>query len=417
MGQGNCEVNAESKLNMDRETMEACKYMLHLMKCALNEMPGELKPEQCSWKKVYGLISKNNVQGLTYYAVQSLTDDMPEQLAKMWKTYRDTVIYKKLMMEEERNAILSDLCWEKISFLLLKGCNIEKYYPKPGMRDMADNDILYGRVEQDEDGIYHIIGKTEEEREQTIRATQKVLLDYMKKRGYETSGFYEKDDVCNKGEFYSFEMHRDLMDPGTELLKYYKNPWKNAIKNDDSNYEYHFSPEDEYLFYIAHEYKHYSSRGCGVRNLADFYVFLREEEKSLDWEYIKKELEMMNLSEFEAQMRRLAFDALSPKGVLDEQEEQTLYNMCLDGTFGHFRTSLQRRVKNYEKEGEGVKKAKRRYYFYRFFPPDDFYEKRYPFFYRHRPLRPLLTVYRTVKGLLFHRKHLKKEMKDVLDTK
>ena len=70
-----------------------------------------------------------------------------------------------------------------------------------------------------------------------------------------------------------------------------------------------------------------------------------------------------------------------------------------------------------EKKGEDVKKAKRRYYFHRFFPEDAYYKKRYPFFYRHRMLRPFLTVYRCIKGILFHRKHLRDEMKNVIDTK
>jgi hypothetical protein len=391
--------------------------MLHLMKCALNDLPAEKKPEECSWEMVYNVISKNDVQGLTYYAIEPFANEMPVDLVKKWKDYRNTVIYKKLMMAEEREAILSDLSKEGISFLQLKGCQIEKYYPKPGMRDMADNDILYGRIEKDAKGGYRIVGKTDKERRKTVAVTQKILLSYMKKRGYVTKGNYEKDDVCLKNHLYNFEMHRDLMDPGSEHLKYYRNPWEKAIPNEDSTYEFHYSLEDEYIFMVAHEYKHYQTKGSGVRNLADFYVFLRKENNRLDWDYINRELDTLKIRDFENRIKTIAENCMNPKNEVNPAEEEDIFFMCRCGVFGTVQNALQRQVKGYAKEGESLKKAKRRYYYRRFFPPDEFYEDRFPFFYKHKILRPFFTIYRSVRGVLFHSKHLKKEYKNISDLK
>lgn len=395
---------------------EACEYIIELMKCALNNLPMKEKSEDCNWSVIYKLISKNNIQGLTYYAVEKIKDRVPEVIMKEWKQYRDAVIYKKLMREEERNIIMNDLSKEGISFLPLKGCNIDIYYPELGMRDMADNDILYGKIGPGKQGEYCVLGRTEDERKQTVRETQKILLSYMQNRGYKTSGEREKDDVCEKDDIYNFEMHRDLMDLELDLYEYYKNPWKRAIPDEGSEYLYHFSKEDEYIFMIAHEYKHYSGRGCGIRYLADIYMFLQKEQQ-LDWEYICEELEKMKIREFEEQMRRLSVDALRPEGILTEEEKKSIYAMCGYGTFGHSRTALQRQIKGMTKGNQSLKKAKIKYYLLRFLPPDEFYKRRYPFFYKHRLLRPILSVYRTTKGVLFHSKHLKKEMKDVLETK
>lgn len=235
----------------------------------------------------------------------------------------------------------------------------------------------------------------------------------MEGRGYKTEGFYGKDDVCSKDNLYIFEMHRELMDSDSPHKEYYKNPWKFAVKNDDSDYEYHYSMEDEYLFMLAHEYKHYSSCGCGIRHLADLYVFLKAEEKNMDWTYIRKALKLLELEAFEKHMKQLSFHAFSPETEPDIKEEEELLYMCKCGTFGVFTTLLHHRVKDFSKEGEDLKKAKRRYYFTRFFPPDEFYKKEFPFFYKHKYLRPLLTLWRGIKGVFCHFHDLKNEIKEI----
>lgn len=468
-----------SDIENSTEYIAASRYMIYLIKCALHGETVNEFPKDCTWKVIYRCITDNNVQGLTHYAVANLPCEpdkndgkienskaerdfpspagvsgspgknenseaerrednqaesfhemiMPKSIADAWNAYLQTVIYKQLMMTEEREEILSDLSQEGFSFLMFKGENIARYYPEPGMRDMSDNDILYGLIEQDSDGTYRIAGKTENERGNTVRESQKILLDYMTGRGYTIEESVRKDDVCVKEPMYVFEMHRALMDNDSPHLKYYLNPWKWAVKNEDSDYKYHYPVEDEYIYMLAHEFKHYSSRGCGIRFVADLYVFLEAEEKKLDWDYVLAGLEELGLKEFEQHMRALcqhafekseaiSFDSIWNSGKLSTNEEKELLYMCKCGTFGIDSTLIKHRVKGYAKDGDtDLRRAKRSYYLTRIFPPDDFYKMEFPFFYKHRAFRPLLTVYRFFKGIFTHFSDLVREVKIIRKMK
>ena len=71
----------------------------------------------------------------------------------------------------------------------------------------------------------------------------------------------------------------------------------------------------EYM--TAHEYKHYSAGGTGLRSLLDVYLFLRKFGKSLDFDYISQEAEAWGFTEFEGLNRSLAL-RLFPGEALTE---------------------------------------------------------------------------------------------------
>ena len=57
---------------------------------------------------------------------------------------------------------------------------------------------------------------------------------------------------------------------------------------------------------IAHEWKHYVAGGIGIRSLLDIYVYDQKKGASLDRDYIRKELEVMGIAEFEEINRNAA---------------------------------------------------------------------------------------------------------------
>ena len=112
---------------------------------------------------------------------------------------------------------------------------------------------------------------------------------------------YYKEPLCN------FEMHRGLFGSTHEgkFYEYYSGVKDCLIKDDWNNYGYHFSPEDFYVYITSHEYKHYSVGGTGLRSLLDIYVFLRKFEGKLNFDYVLREIEKLELSEFEEKNRTL----------------------------------------------------------------------------------------------------------------
>lgn len=137
----------------------------------------------------------------------------------------------------------------------LKGAIIKEYYPVFGIRQMSDNDILFDE----------------------IRAND--VWEIMVSLGYSAVKYNEghRDDY-QKPPFNHFEMHRVLFTESNNDIfsNYYKCVKNRLVKDEDNNYGYHFTNEDFYIYMIAHEYKHYSWGGTGIRSLLDTYVFLQK---------------------------------------------------------------------------------------------------------------------------------------------
>ena len=107
-----------------------------------------------------------------------------------------------MILDFERSSILSALESAHIWYMPLKGSILKDYYPRVGMRQMSDNDILVDPSRAD--GIQEI----------------------MTGRGYITSKYNEghRDDY-QKLPVSHFEMHRVLFteENGEKLFWYYQN--------------------------------------------------------------------------------------------------------------------------------------------------------------------------------------------------
>ena len=120
-----------------------------------------------------------------------------------------------------------------------------------GMREMTDNDILCDPEKMDD---------------------IKLIMEEL---GYECASFGEcNHDIYSKPPCLEFEMHRSLfLRTEMPLCADYFDDVKNKLIA-AGKYEYRFTDEDFYIYILAHEYKHFSHRGTGMRSLMDVYVFL-----------------------------------------------------------------------------------------------------------------------------------------------
>ena len=302
-------------------------------------------------------------------------------------------IRKVAAFDIEREAVLHKLEEAKIWYMPLKGSVLKDIYPKIGMRQMADNDILYD-VSRSED----------------VRTIMESL-------GFETISFvtdqyhhdhYNKEPVCN------FEMHRALFVPGLndKIFNYYQHIKDKMIPNSDSHYGYHLSDEDFYIYMIAHEYKHYTGSGTGLRSLLDTFVYVKGKSDSMDWQYIESELKKMDLQDFEEQNRILAMHLFGLE-ELSEADEEMLEYMLSSGTYG----TVKNRVKN-SIESYGDKPFRKiQYAFGRIFLPLKTVKTFYPVFYKFPILLPFLPFYRIYRNITKHGGAVLKEMKELIAYK
>lgn len=399
---------------LSEDSKRAGLYLVELMRGALNGEQTKEKPEAVSWENVYKLAKLNHVESVSAYGLAGLENLPEEELLTKWESMKNKTLFKILHFDTEREQIFLKMAEEGLSYLPLKGILLAGYYREPGMRSMADNDILYGFVEQTENGEYRICGKNETEQEKTIQRAQKVMVEIMKERGFSVEHLLGNHDSFVKKPFFNFEMHRELLSSNSTHQEYYKNSWAKAIQAEDSPYGFHMSAEDEYIFILVHMEKHFSLGGCGIRHLNDVYVFWQKKGAMLDRAYLQQEFEKLDMVAFEQKIRSLAFAIYAENRPLCEEEEQLLFFLLGCGMYGRDDVKIENQMKQISEEKETSMFFVRLQYIKNRFCIDPVKVKEYyPFFYKHPYARPFLPVYRVVKGLLIHPKKLLCEWKHI----
>lgn len=402
-------------------------YLAHLVDCALHGAAPEPLPEGASWEEAHALAARNGMEGASWHAAM-LRDDVPGELSRRWAAEADMTLLRRLRFDVEREQVLAGLAARGLSYLPLKGVLIAGYYPAPEMRSMADNDILYGFVEPDEQGGFRIRGVDEAERERTTARAVREAAALMAERGYEAVSLEKGNhESFHKEPSFNFELHRSLVASSSPHAAYYANPWKRALRDEADSHLLRFSDEDEYLYFLVHAHKHFDASGCGIRFLADLRVLMDAKGEGMDWGYVRGELESLGLADFEACSRTLADAALGgacslagPDGgpLLNGVQERLLMHFLGCGTYGTLRVRVGRQLERIVAESEGdLAQAKRRYLFERTFIPEDVMKDAFPAFHRHKALRLLLPAYRACRGLARHPKRIWRELRMLIEAR
>ncbi|HRR77987.1 MAG: nucleotidyltransferase family protein [Ruminococcus sp.] len=370
--------------------MEANEYrksaydMLYLTACTVNGItPSAQRAASIDTKKLLETCEKHILTAAAAYGLEAAgIKDYAMTQAK------EKAVRKNILLDAQRNVILKRLESEKIWYMPLKGALLKDWYPKLGMRQMSDNDIL-----------------CDPEYREKIR-------DIMLELGFTVSHYGElNDDAYFKEPVYNYEMHFDLFtyNPENIFYNYYKDIRDRLIKDDDNSYGYHLSNENFYIYMLSHEHKHYFYGGTGVRSLLDIYVFIRKFGDELDWDYISEQLSILDMTDFEANCRELADKVFSLK-KLSIEDKKALDYFIFSGTYGNQFNVIYNRV------SRGLKKNKTagRYVIQRIFPPMSHYKKWYPWAYEHKWLLPAAWLFRPLRGITVRRKRLAAELRYLL---
>ena len=142
-----------------------------------------------------------------------------------------------------------------------------------------------------------------------------------------------------------------------ELFRYYRNINDRLVKDPENGYGYHLSANDFYIYIMAHEYKHFSNGGTGIRSLLDTYVIWQKLGKELDAACIKAECTKLGISEFEQKNKQLSLHLFGDEALTDDDREMLEY-IIFSGTYGTVQNSIENSVKKYG----GGKKVKENTY-------------------------------------------------------
>lgn len=347
----------------------AIQDVIYLLKCALNEETPDEKQLQCGSKDaVFNVARRHMVTAAVAMALEScgIKSEKTSQMIA-------SAIRKSMLFRSELSNVEKRLHDAGIWYMPLKGIILQHYYPKFGMREMADHDIL---IDPDRAGD---------------------VKDIMESLGFTTEHFGKGNhDVYHKQPILNFEMHTGLFGEALEngFYEYYQNVETRLIKVDE--FKRSFTDEDFYIYMIAHEYKHYSGGGTGLRSLADTYIFLNTHH--LDLDYVKSETEKLRIREYEAANRSLATHLFGDGELTDEDKEMLNYILS-SGVYG----TVTHRIENTMKKNNG---NKLKYMMNRFFVPVrksskgyKAYAEMYPLFYKYKVLLPILPFYRTFRAI------------------
>ncbi len=395
-----------ARTDVQREQRNAGYGVIYLAACAIHGTePERGRLQQTNLKSLYQMSKKHALEAIAYMAIESILAqerdvlfpverENTRALLKRWKKDKAEAICKNLLLDAEREEILRFMEKEKIWYLPLKGIILKELYPKAGMCQMADNDILY-----DTDG-------------------QEKLFAFMTSRGYREVQIKKGNhDIYKKPPVYNYEMHTSLYGPysapGWEA--YYADVKQRLIKDRDKEYGWHFCDEDFYIYFVTHAYKHYAGGGTGLRSLLDSYVYLRKKRETLHWIYIKAELEKLGIAKFEKQFRELGEKVFSIEKAheLEEfqaEEKEMLDYILFSGTYG----TMENMVKHELEEMKAAyniseRRAKFKYLKNRILPDERYFKVQCPFAYRHLWARPFVLLFRVIRGVACRREKVWKE--------
>lgn len=359
----------------------AVKHVIELVSCAVKETVPDLEMvAQMDLDRVYETACFHRLAAAAGMALEAAGCSDPRFQKAIAAAQR-----RSLLLGRDRMAVLDRLEQEGIWYMPLKGVVLEPVYPRFGMREMADNDILIDPDRADD--------------------VRRIMTDL----GFQVVSFKKRaHDIYYKEPVSNFEMHRMLFGyiSDSDAVAYYADVKNRLLKDEGNAFGYHFSDEDFYLYLTAHEYKHYIGEGTGLRSLLDIYVYLQD--RPLDWAYISREAEKMGLSGFEQSNRALALGLFDGKIPEDEKQEEILRRIISAGTYGSRADRVSREIAG---------KGRLRYLFSRLMLPREVMEYLFPILKKAPALYPFFLVYRLVWNSVKGRKKVREELKALLGRK
>lgn len=247
------------------------ELLIYLMACSLQgTKPEEAQLANIDLAALLRLAKAHSVSAMVCMALEQ-TDAFQhaaETTRLKWLDCENKAIRKNMLLDAERHQLEKEFAEHGIWYVPLKGSILKDWYPKFGMREMADNDILFDA------------------------SKRKEVKAIFQGRGYTVKGYNKSNhDEYEKPPIYNFEMHVELYHKIYDTFnEKYADVKQRLIPDAEVPYRLHFTPEDFYVFVIAHAYKHYSSSGTGIRTLADIYIMNQKLGGTMNWEYVDSEL-------------------------------------------------------------------------------------------------------------------------------
>lgn len=371
----------EIEKNNADQALQAGYYLIELLSAVLDQRTPKRKPDGVELEQIYRMSKRHCVDVMALRGVELSSEVLPNALDQKWQIRQTQSALQSLIQAEEKNNIIQEFVARGIKVLPLKGCIMKGLYPKDEYRQMSDLDFLI-------------------DPEMEVQAR-----DVMNNLGYETKR-WKKDhhDSYLKKPWMNVELHIDLPSiEGFSHKGYFDNIWDRVIDDETRKGVYKMTWEDFYIFMVQHLARHFYYSGIGIRFIMDIYIFLKEKRQVLDFVYLNRELDKLNLRKFNEDIVKIAkkwFGAVATDTYTDIEEM-----IILSGVYG---TSNQRDMRTLEKlstKYHSAGLAKIVHISRWIFPEYGFMCNQYSFLERMPILLPFFWLHRGVGGVI-HKKSI-----------
>lgn len=361
-------------------------YLLRLLGAYLRE-EAPAPADNVDWEKLLELARIHSVIGIVGYMGKKFPICPDQRYSGAFRSLCMSTISLYARRHALALEIAAQLEQAGIDHILMKGFILREYYPVPELRTFTDIDLVI--------------------RPEDRQKSHQLMLSL---------GFAVKDDwepiySYHRGEEY-YEIHTRMMEidvsEKADYQGYFANAWAHARAV--SAHSYRFTPEFHFLYMLTHTAKHIHGSGAGIRLYLDVAAFVRRHGDTLDWQWLRQELQSLQLCDF----ARVVLGAVErwfgignplstapvPEEILADFTDFTLEA----GVFGHHnRDGALAKMKHQQQDTSGSRTA---LLLRQIFPKAETIQSRYTYLQDKPWLLPAAWIHRLVKTSADTGKHL-----------
>ncbi len=244
-----------------RKFKDEYEYLVHLVRCAVQETNPVEIPDGLSFDKVFKLGKEHEVANIAFVSVEKLQNKPQNDLYLMWKTIYGLAIQRHVNQMCAKQQIVDALNNAAIRHVETQGTIMKTLYPHPEWRMMSDIDFIIDSEN---------LGSAES-------VLQKLGYKTENPRGIEVDAYNDNN--------VAVELHSMFFNPESACYKTLGNAFDFSTQIGDT-YSYALTNTMFYLYNLLHCVKHFVQRGAGIRRITDMYIMRKQLSDKVDFDYI-----------------------------------------------------------------------------------------------------------------------------------
>ena len=365
-----------------------------LLKAVINQRPAPVLRKAINWEVLLKECDFHNVLSIVYLGALGVEKNgFIDSQEQFYQKYHKALLLNNAF-ERAEQVLMWQLERHRVHALILSGAGYRKLYQQPEMAHLGAIEIF---LEDTEMCVVHQFMKDMDYERQENRVDGGII--YTRIPGLKVV-FYTQFPVENK---------------------VYKKRFAGAIKRCRLKNDYRFihilEKEDEYFYIVGKMVELYVRKLLKIREILDYWQFLRMLEEEFKWEFVKDFLQKAQFTDFSIQIYNLARMWFEEGDVPYDDVTVQLEEYVLSG--GERNRSLGDRILPreglrldfYERDREKEWSLKKRTWY---FPPKDYMVQYFPILERFPFLLIFCWMIRQIRLMKRAAVKKRKELQDIL---